>query len=38
MIDADAVRTAIVGRSGPLVLIDIAVPRDVDPEVSGLSG
>ena len=38
VIDADAVRTAIAGRSGPLVLIDIAVPRDVDPDVSGLDG
>ncbi len=38
VIDADAVRTAIDGRSGPLVLIDIAVPRDVDPDVAGLDG
>jgi glutamyl-tRNA reductase len=38
VIDADAVRTALEGRSGPLVLLDIAVPRDVDPGVAGLDG
>ena len=38
VIDAGAVRTALEGRSGPLVLLDIAVPRDVDPDVAGLDG
>jgi len=38
VIDAFAVRTALDDRSGPLVLLDIAVPRDVDPDVAGLDG
>ena len=38
MIDADAVRTALDRRSTPLVLLDLAVPRDVDPDVAGLDG
>lgn len=38
VIDAEAVRTALEGRSGSLVLVDIAVPRDVDPNVAGLDG
>ncbi len=38
VIDADAVRGAIEGRREPLVLIDIAVPRDVDPDVAALDG
>jgi glutamyl-tRNA reductase len=38
VIDAEAVRTALEGRSGLLVLVYIAVPRDVDPDVAGLDG
>ena len=38
VIEADTVRGAIEGRSEPLVLIDIAVPRDVDPDVAALDG
>ena len=38
VIDAGAVRTALDGRRKPLVLLDIAVPRDVDPDVAGLNG
>lgn len=38
VIDADAVRTALHRRSTPLVLLDLAVPRDVDPDVAGLDG
>jgi glutamyl-tRNA reductase len=37
VIDADLVRDAFRGRSGrPLVLVDLAVPRDVDPAVGEL--
>ena len=37
VIDAGTVAAAMAGRRGrPLFLIDIAVPRDVDPEVRGL--
>ena len=37
VIDADAVRTAMGQRRGrPLFLIDIAVPRDIDPDVRQL--
>ena len=37
MVDAGTVAAAMAGRRGrPLFLIDIAVPRDVDPEVRGL--
>jgi glutamyl-tRNA reductase len=37
VIDADLVRDALRGRSGrPLVLVDLAVPRDVDPAVGEL--
>ncbi|MGH2626219.1 MAG: glutamyl-tRNA reductase, partial [Anaerolineales bacterium] len=36
---AQAVRRAMRGREGrPMVLIDIAVPRDVDPEAANLPG
>jgi len=35
----EQVRSAIAGRSGrPLFIVDIAVPRDIDPEVSELPG
>jgi len=32
------VRNAMRGRSAPLFLLDIAAPRDVDPEVSAIPG
>ncbi|MEV0715263.1 glutamyl-tRNA reductase [Asanoa sp. NPDC050611] len=32
------VETALQGRTTPLVLLDLAVPRDVEPEVAGLPG
>jgi glutamyl-tRNA reductase len=36
---ADAVRAAVAGRSRrPLLLIDLAVPRDIEPEVRGIEG
>ena len=34
----DAVRAAMRGREGPLFLLDLAVPRDVEPEVGSISG
>jgi len=39
VIDADVVRAAVAGgRHAPLVLLDLAVPRDVDPDVETLDG
>ncbi len=39
LIDRPLVETAMRGRAGrPLLLIDIAVPRDVDPAVRGVPG
>jgi glutamyl-tRNA reductase len=39
VIDADLVRDAVRGRSErPLALVDLAVPRDIDPAVEGLPG
>ena len=39
VIDADMVRAAMVRRPDrPLFVVDIAVPRDVDPLVSGVDG
>jgi glutamyl-tRNA reductase len=35
---ADRVARAVAGRRAPLVLIDIAVPRNVDPEAGRLPG
>jgi glutamyl-tRNA reductase len=39
-VTAPAVAAALVGRTGPgpLVLLDLGVPRDVEPEVHGLPG
>ncbi|MDG4822616.1 glutamyl-tRNA reductase [Asanoa sp. WMMD1127] len=34
----DTVAAALPGRTTPLVLLDLAVPRDVEPEVAGLPG
>jgi glutamyl-tRNA reductase len=36
ILTADMVRKAAAGRTEPLFLIDIAVPRDIMPEVSGI--
>lgn len=38
IIDSDIVRRAMIDRTRPLVLIDIAMPRDVEPAVSGVPG
>jgi glutamyl-tRNA reductase len=38
VIDSNAIRIALESRNGPLVLLDVAVPRDVDPEVARLDG
>jgi glutamyl-tRNA reductase len=39
ILDADSLTPALDGgRRRPLVLIDIAVPRDIDPRVAGLPG
>jgi glutamyl-tRNA reductase len=38
VIPADVVRTARDGREAPLVLIDLAVPRDVEPEAGEMDG
>jgi glutamyl-tRNA reductase len=36
---SDAVRArALAGRPGPLVILDLAMPRDVEPAVAGLPG
>lgn len=38
VVHAPDVATAAAGRAGPLVLVDLAVPRDVDPEVRTIDG
>ncbi len=39
ILSADAVRAAMATRPGrPLVIIDLAVPRDVDPEAAAIPG
>jgi glutamyl-tRNA reductase len=39
VIDAESVGAALArARAGPLVLLDLALPRDVDPEVETLDG
>jgi glutamyl-tRNA reductase len=39
LIDRDTVERAMAGRAGrPLVLVDLAVPRDVDPQVRDVPG
>jgi glutamyl-tRNA reductase len=36
VVHASAIRAARASREGPLVLLDLAVPRDVDPDVGAL--
>jgi glutamyl-tRNA reductase len=37
IVSADVVRRAAAGRDGrPLVLVDVAVPRDIDPSATGI--
>ncbi len=36
IIDADLVRTSLAGRARALLLVDLGVPRDIDPEASSL--
>ncbi len=39
VVHADTVRTAMAARTGrPLLLVDLAVPRDVDPEAAAVEG
>jgi glutamyl-tRNA reductase len=39
VVSADVVTAALAGRSGrPLFVLDLALPRDVDPAVRGISG
>lgn len=38
ILDSDIARRAMADRASPLVLIDIAVPRDVDPAVGDIPG
>ena len=38
VIEADDVRRAIEGRERPLFVLDLALPRDVDPEVREIGG
>jgi glutamyl-tRNA reductase len=38
MVTLPQVRQAMVGRQGPLTVVDLSVPRNVDPEVATLPG
>lgn len=38
IIDTTQVERVVAGRSTPLVLLDLAVPRDIDPAVANLPG
>lgn len=38
VVTTDLVRPVLAGRNSPLVMVDIAMPRDVDPAVGGLDG
>lgn len=38
VVTEDVVRTGVAGRRAPLLIVDIAVPRDVDRAVAGLGG
>lgn len=38
VVPADVVARAVAGRDRPLVILDLALPRDVDPAVAGIDG
>ena len=38
LIHASTVREAMAGRTNPMFIFDMAVPRDVEPSVSGIEG
>jgi glutamyl-tRNA reductase len=38
VVSTDVVATAMAGRARPLVVVDLALPRDVDPRVAALTG
>jgi glutamyl-tRNA reductase len=38
VVDRSTVESALAARTSPLVMLDIALPRDVDPVVRGLAG
>jgi glutamyl-tRNA reductase len=38
LIHRSAVREAMAGRTNPMFILDLAVPRDVEPSVSGIAG
>jgi glutamyl-tRNA reductase len=38
MVSAAVTARALAGRTGPLVVLDLAMPRDVEPAVGGLPG
>src|SRR4051812_3592519 len=38
VVGTDVVSAAMTGRTGPLVVVDLALPRDVDPGVAALPG
>jgi glutamyl-tRNA reductase len=38
VVEAELVAPAVAGRRDPLVIVDIAVPRDVHPAVGALPG
>ena len=38
LIHASTVREAMAGRTNPMFILDMAVPRDVEPSVSGMEG
>jgi glutamyl-tRNA reductase len=38
ILDVDTVREAIVGRDSALVVVDLALPHDTDPEIDELAG
>jgi glutamyl-tRNA reductase len=38
LIRGSTVRSAVAGRANPMFILDMAVPRDVEPTVSGIEG
>jgi len=38
LVTVDGVRRAMSGRAAPLTLVDLSVPRNVDPAVAGIAG